>query len=119
VVGARDLVDRIVQPEVVVDVAHATITTRRTVVKRRAIACALLACLADARGEVVPPDVLYRAAWEATEYHPLRDRNRLYVALKRLRTTLTELCGDDRGELIETRSGGWRLVAGVVVRRTR
>lgn len=106
------------QPEVVVDVAGATITTRRAVVKGRSIACALLACLADARGEVVPPDVLYRAAWEATEYHPLRDRNRLYVAVKRLRTTLTELCGDDRGALIETRSGGWRLAAGVVTRKT-
>jgi hypothetical protein len=53
-----------------------------------------------------------------SEYHPLRHRNRLYVALKRLRTTLVELCGDDRGELIETKSGGWRLGAGLVARKT-
>jgi DNA-binding response OmpR family regulator len=104
------------EPEVLVDVAHATITTRRAVVKGRSIASALLACLADARGEVVGADVLYRSAWGA-EYHPLRHRNRLYVALKRLRTTLAELCGHDRGELIETRPGGWRLVAGVVARK--
>lgn len=105
------------EPEVVVDVANATIATRRAVVKGRPIACALLACLADARGEVVPADVLYCTAWAASEYHPLRHRNTLYVALKRLRGVLAELCGDDR-ELIETMSGGWRLVAGVVARKT-
>jgi DNA-binding winged helix-turn-helix (wHTH) protein len=105
-------------PEVIVDVAHATIATRRAVVKGRPIACALLACLVDARGEVVPADVLYRTAWGASEYHPLRHRNTLYVALKRLRIVLAELCGDDRGELIETLPGGWRLVAGVVARKT-
>jgi DNA-binding response OmpR family regulator len=105
------------EPEVVVDVAHATIATRRVVVKGRSIACALLACLVDARGQMVPAEVLYRAAWGASEYHPLRHRNTLYVALKRLRTTLAELCGHDRGELIETAPGGWRLVAGVVARK--
>ena len=105
------------EPEIVVDVAHATITTRRVVVKGRSIACALLACLVEARGERVPADVLYRAAWGATEYQPMRHRNTLYVGLKRLRTILANLCGNDRGELIETVPGGWRLVAGVVARK--
>jgi DNA-binding winged helix-turn-helix (wHTH) protein len=47
----------------------------------------------------------------------MRHRNTLYVALKRLRTILANLCGNHRGELIETVPGGWRLVAGVVARK--
>lgn len=105
-------------PEVVVDVTGATIATRDAVVKGRPIACALLACLADAQGQVVPAEALYREAWGASEYHPLRHRNTLYVAINRLRGVLATLCPDRHGELIETLPGGWRLVAGVVARKT-
>jgi ATP/maltotriose-dependent transcriptional regulator MalT/DNA-binding winged helix-turn-helix (wHTH) protein len=107
------------EPEVIVDVAAATIATRRAVIKGRPVACALLACLADAQGQIVSPEVLYRTTWGASEYHPLRHRNTLYVAVKRLRDVLAELRGDRYGELIETLPGGWRLVAGVVARKTK
>jgi DNA-binding winged helix-turn-helix (wHTH) protein/ATP/maltotriose-dependent transcriptional regulator MalT len=104
--------------EVVVDLANATITARHTVVKGRPIAAALLACLIDAHGQAVPADVLYRTVWRTGEYHPLRHRNALYVAIKRLRQVLAELCPGHRGELIETVPSGWRLIAGVAARQT-
>jgi DNA-binding winged helix-turn-helix (wHTH) protein len=87
-------------------------------VKGRPIACALLACLIDARGQAVPADVFYRTVWRAGEYHPLRHRNMLYVAIKRLRQILAELCPGHGGELIETVPSGWRLVTGVAERQT-
>jgi tetratricopeptide (TPR) repeat protein len=104
--------------ELLVDLANATITARHTVVKGRPIACALLACLIDAHGQAVPADVLYRTVWRSGEYHPLRHRNTLYVAIKRLRQILAELCPSHRGELIETVPSGWRLATGVAARQT-
>ena len=103
--------------ELIVDLASATITARHAVVRGRPIACAMLACLIDARGKAVPADVLYRTVWRTGEYHPLRHRNTLYVAIKRLRQVLAELCPDHRGELIETVPAGWRLVTGVAARQ--
>jgi DNA-binding response OmpR family regulator len=107
------------EPEVIVDLPNATMATHRAVVKKRPIACALLACLADAEGQVVPAEVLYRTVWGATEYHPLRHRNTLYVAMKRLRQILAELCTRHHDELIETLPGGWRLVRGLVARQMK
>jgi DNA-binding winged helix-turn-helix (wHTH) protein len=107
------------EAEITIDPTSASIATRHAAVKGRPVACALLACLADHEGKLVPAEVLYCTAWGAREYHPLRHRNRLYVALKRLRQALDEICGAGGGELIETLPGGWRLAAGVVARKTK
>lgn len=98
---------------VVVEPARAVITARvgeeSRVDRGRPLACELLAVLVETQGAVIAAEQLFLSVWGAREYHPLRHRNTLYVAVKRLRTTLRELLGDDR-ELIETAAGGWRVV---------
>lgn len=106
------------EADVIVDLAHVTIRSRHAVVKGRPVACALLACLIDGGGQAVPAEILYRKVWGAPEYHPLRHRNTLYVALNRLRQTMAELCADHDGELIETLPAGWRIGEGLVARKT-
>jgi tetratricopeptide (TPR) repeat protein/DNA-binding winged helix-turn-helix (wHTH) protein len=78
----------------------------------RPLACELLAALVEGQGAVVPAETLFLGVWGGREYHPLRHRNTLYVAIKRLRTTLRTLLDEDR-EIIETAAGGWRLADGV------
>lgn len=76
-------------------------------IKGRPITCRLMAALIEAEGGVVPAEALYKKVWEAPEYHPLRHRNTLYVAINRLRKTLRELLPGR--EAVETGSSGWRL----------
>lgn len=76
-------------------------------IKGRPITCRLMAALIEAEGGVVPAEDLYKKVWEAPEYHPLRHRNTLYVAINRLRKTLRELLPGR--EAVETGSSGWRL----------
>ena len=76
-------------------------------IKGRPITCRLMAALVEAEGGVVPAEQLYKTVWEAPEYHPLRHRNTLYVAINRLRKTLRELLPGR--EAVETGSSGWRL----------
>lgn len=78
----------------------------------RPLACELLAALVDADGAVVSAEQLFVGVWGGREYHPLRHRNTVYVAVKRLRQTLKALLGDER-EVIETATGGWRVADGV------
>ncbi len=78
----------------------------------RPLACELYAALVEAHGAVVSAEQLFLGVWGGREYHPLRHRNTVYVAVKRLRQTLKSLIADDR-ELIETAAGGWRLADGV------
>ena len=97
----------------VVEPARAVITARvdneARIDRGRPLACELLAVLVETQGAVIAAEQLFLAVWGAREYHPLRHRNTLYVAVKRLRTTLRELLNDDR-DLIETAAGGWRIV---------
>lgn len=97
----------------VVEPTRAVITARVgdeiRIDRGRPLACELLAVLIETQGTVIAAEQLFLAVWRAREYHPLRHRNTLYVAVKRLRTTLANLLGDER-ELIETASGGWRIV---------
>jgi hypothetical protein len=92
----------------VVEPARAVIAIGGHSDRGRALLCELLAALIEAGGAVVSPEALFLAVWGGVEYHPLRHRNTLYVALKRLRAALRELRGDDV-EIIETAAGGWRL----------
>ena len=56
---------------------------------------------------------LARDVWHGAEYHPLRHRNTVYVAMSRLRRTLAELVPER--EIVERVPNGWRLAPGVGV----
>ncbi len=102
---------------VVVEPARTTITATDVaphgagdtrVDRGRPLACELLAALVEAQGVAVSAENLFLGVWGGHEYHPLRHRNTVYVAVKRLRQTLRVLLDDER-ELIETTAAGWRL----------
>ena len=69
--------------------------------------CALLAQLVTAGLAGADSERLFREVWKGTEYHPLRHRNTIHVALTRLRQLLRELF--PQREFIETTASGWRL----------
>ncbi len=103
---------------IVVEPARALIVLGGKSDRGRALLCELLAALVEAGGAVVSPEALFLAVWGGVDYHPLRHRNTLYVALKRLRAALRELRGDEV-EIVETAAGGWRLadrVDAIVIR---
>lgn len=101
---ARELYDLIVEP------ARAVIIAERGRIQDRGrpMTCELLAALIESRGQVVTAEELFLRVWGGAEYHPLRHRNTVYVAVKRLRQTLRKLLGDR--EIVETAAGGWRMV---------
>lgn len=94
--------------ELVVDVGSAVITmkSRSKTIKGRPTACALLAKLIVAGGDI-DAETLYCDVWESQEYHPLKHRNTLYVTINRVRRSLKKVF-DDR-PIIETVPGGWRI----------
>ena len=102
----------------VVEPVRAVITcnaaTEVRVDRGRPLACELLAAMVEADGAVISAEQLFIGVWGGREYHPLRHRNTVYVAVKRLRQTLKALIGDER-EVIETAAGGWRVADGVDV----
>ncbi len=100
----------VVEPVRAVITCHAGGESR--VDRGRPLACELLAALVDADGAVVSAEQLFVGVWGGREYHPLRHRNTVYVAVKRLRQTLKALLQDER-EVIETAAGGWRVADGV------
>jgi hypothetical protein len=104
--------------DVIVDTDNSVLTSRHGAVKGRPVLCALLACLIDGNGRLIPAETLYCTVWGANEYHPLRHRNTLYVTMNRLRQALAELCPGHDGEFIETRPAGWRVADGFVARKT-
>ena len=73
----------------------------------------LLACLVRAAERGASLEELHRTVWGAAEWHPLRNRNTVYVALTRLRETLGKLGLTD--VLRETPEGRYRLVPPSVV----
>ncbi len=102
----------VVEPVRAVITCNAGGTTR--VDRGRPLACELLAAMVDADGAVISAEQLFVGVWGGREYHPLRHRNTVYVAVKRLRQTLKALLKDER-EVIETAAGGWRIADGVDV----
>ncbi len=109
----RDVGRERAERDLVVDEVHSVIAARRgeVEIRSRPMQCALLSALIQARGEVVSPDALYKRVWGVAEYHPLRNRNALYVAINRLRKSLKAAFPDR--EVIESVAGGWRLADGV------
>lgn len=94
--------------ELVVEPARAVITVRGGESESgRPLTCELLARLIEGQGQVIAADALFRDVWGGRDYHPLRHRNTVYVAVKRLRQTLRKLFGERN--VIETAAGGWRL----------
>jgi DNA-binding response OmpR family regulator len=69
--------------------------------------CTLLARLLVSANKVVDAETLFRDVWCSTEYHALRHRNTVYVAITRLRRLLRELL--PTREVLETAESGWRL----------
>ena len=76
-------------------------------VSGRPLMCAILAHLLTTCTEGADAERLFREVWKGPEYHPLRHRNTIHVALTRLRQLLRELVPDR--ELVETTASGWRL----------
>jgi hypothetical protein len=122
VIGDAELEAVRAEHAIVIEPARAVIAVRVAGEVRldrgRALLCELLAALVEAQGAVVSPEALFRRVWGGPEYHALRHRNTLYVALRRLRQSLRDLCGDDQ-EIVETAAGGWRVadpIDAVVIR---
>jgi DNA-binding response OmpR family regulator len=98
--------------DLIVDLRRSVIRApgREDQVTGRPLLCALLAHLA--RGEdVYSAERLFYEVWGGREYHPLRHRNTIYVAITRLRRALAELLPGR--EVVETTHQGWRLAAGI------
>jgi len=78
--------------DLVIDLVRAEIrcSSGRAITGRHQ-ACEILACLVAANGRVVSAEALYAGVWGGRNYHPLRHRNAIYVAINRLRRALTEL----------------------------
>ena len=116
--GRRPASDAIVERkrsecDLVVELERGLITGNRGAasIKGRPITCKLLAALIESQSRVVSAEELYTTVWGGTEYHPLRHRNTVYVALNRLRHTLSEMFPERT--LIERVPNGWRLDGGL------
>lgn len=95
------------QHDLLVDLTSGAIFERtgRTV-EGRGVAAAILVALAESP-EPVTPERLYQIVWGGSDYHPLRHRNTLYIALNRTRKLLDELLGSR--EVILRREPGWMI----------
>ncbi|MBP6630745.1 MAG: winged helix-turn-helix domain-containing protein [Kofleriaceae bacterium] len=104
--------------DLVVDTTTNNLLGPRGRAEGRPTVTAILSTLAAAEHEALPADRLYRQVWGAPEYHPLRNRNTLYVALGRVRNLLQQI-GEAR-EVIRRVGDGWALnpdVKVAIVRR--
>ncbi|UQA56720.1 ATP-binding protein [Polyangium aurulentum] len=101
-----------VEYDLVVDLQRNVIRSpgREQQVTGRPLLCALLAHLLPDDG-VYSAERLFYEVWGGREYHPLRHRNTIYVAITRLRRALAELLPGR--EVVETTPLGWRLVADI------
>jgi len=93
--------------DVLVDVSSGTLIGRSGLrVKGRDTAASILARLADSP-EPLSAEQLYHLVWGGREYHPLRHRNTLYIALNRTRKLLREI-GEER-DVIHHDALGWSI----------
>lgn len=111
--AAADVAAELERRDLVVELDSGVITGKRGAasVKARPITCRLLAALIDSGQGVLTPEDLYTRVWDSDEYHPLKHRNTIYVALNRLRKSLREIFGDR--DIIEKMPEGWRIAADV------
>ena len=73
----------------------------------------LLEQLASAGADGVTLEMLYRNVWGGREYHPLRHRNAVYVALTRLRESVASVLARDA--FVEISDGRYRISPSVRV----
>jgi len=93
------------QHDILVDLTNGTIIGRSgRIVEGRGVAASILVNLAEAT-EPVSAERLHQVVWGGHDYHPLRHRNTLYIALNRTRKLLAEL-GEAR-EVIRRDGDGW------------
>lgn len=93
--------------DVLVEVASGTLLGRSGKrVEGRGTGSAIMVALAESP-EPLPPERLYQLVWGSGEYHPLRHRNTLYIALNRTRKLLREV-GEER-EVIHRDTTGWSI----------
>ncbi|HEU4411616.1 MAG TPA: helix-turn-helix domain-containing protein [Polyangiaceae bacterium] len=76
----------------------------------RPLLCALLAHLTSEGGGQSAEHLFYEV-WGGREYHPLRHRNTIHVAIMRLRRVLQDVLPGR--EVVETTPQGWRLAPDV------
>jgi tetratricopeptide (TPR) repeat protein len=102
---AQALVTLARQHDILVDLMSGTILGRSgRSVEGRGVAASILVTLAES-AEPVSAERLYQVVWGGNDYHPLRHRNTLYIALNRTRKLLEEL-GEAR-EVIRREGTGW------------
>lgn len=93
--------------DVLIEVGSGTLIGRSGQrVEGRGTGSAILVALADS-AEPLPPERLYQLVWGGAEYHPLRHRNTLYIALNRTRKLLRDV-GEER-EVIHRDPAGWSI----------
>ena len=91
--------------DVLVDLTTGRILGRSgRIVEGRGVAASILVTLAEST-EPVGAERLYQVVWGGHDYHPLRHRNTLYIALNRTRKLLEQL-GESR-EVIGREGDGW------------
>lgn len=95
--------------DLVIDTIGNVLSSRHEerVVRNRSSIVDLVAWLAERHGVSVPAEDLYRGVWGATHYHPLRNRNTLYIALNRARRALAQLV-PGRDVIVRARDG-WMI----------
>lgn len=97
--------------DVLVDTGSGAIYGRSGVaVEGRGVAASILVALADGV-EPVSAERLYQIVWGGNDYHPLRHRNTLYIALNRTRKLLDRVVGDR--EVIRREGTGWVIAPDV------
>lgn len=99
-------------PDLVVDLRRNVIYAPGAApqVSGRPLLCALLAHLTSEGGGQSAEHLFYEV-WGGREYHPLRHRNTIHVAIMRLRRVLHDLMPGR--EIVETTPQGWRLAPDV------
>ena len=93
--------------DLLVDLGSGTIYGREGApVEGRGVAASILVALADSL-EPVPAERLYQIVWGGHDYHPLRHRNTLYIALNRARKLFDALV--QGREVIRREGAGWMI----------
>lgn len=107
----RDVAEERRRRDLVIDVVGGVMSSRHAEheVRNRPAVIDLVARLAVRRDCPVTADALYRSVWGARDYHPLRNRNTLYIALNRARKSLGEIL-PGRDVIVRARDG-WMLAA--------
>lgn len=108
---AQGLVELARRHDITVDLASGAVHHRSgSFIEGRGVAASILATLAESRTSVTA-ERLYQVVWGGHDYHSLRHRNTLYIALNRTRKLLADL-GETR-EVIRRDGDGWSIATDI------